>query len=417
MRRTFVRFFMILILATVLVACDTAPEAVDTEAISATVVAQLQEELDAMQTTVAQPAATPLPEPAVEATPEASQPSAETLPVSDPTTESAQDDAEDVAAPAGDLQAAMVAVYEQANPAVVFIIVPPIGSGSGFVYGDEGYIVTNNHVVEGGNTFEVAFAGGERLAAELVGTDADSDLAVLKVDALPDGVAPLALGDGQSLQVGQLVVAIGNPFGEEGSMSMGIVSALGRSLPSQRILETGNSYSLPEVIQTDAPINPGNSGGPLLNLKGEVIGVNSAIASITGTNSGVGFAIPVQAVRQIVPSLIENGSYEYPYMGVSFQDEISLRQQEALGLPQTRGAYVVGVTQGSPAAEAGLIGADPTTGRGGDLLIAIDDRPVNEFSDLNAYLVFHSSVGQTIELTVLRDGEEMVLPLTLARRP
>jgi 2-alkenal reductase len=200
-------------------------------------------------------------------------------------------------------------------------------------------------------------------------------------------------------------------------MSMGIISALGRSLPSQRVLGTGSSYSLPQAIQTDAPINPGNSGGPLLNLQGEVLGVNSRIASTSGSNSGVGFAIPVEAVKQIVPSLVENGSYDYPYMGVGFDEEVSLGDQETFGLSQTQGAYVLNVTQGSPADEAGLIAADPTTGRGGDLVIAIDGQPVNEFSDLNAYLVFHSSPGQTVDLTVLRNGEQIVVPLTLAERP
>jgi 2-alkenal reductase len=255
------------------------------------------------------------------------------------------------------------------------------------------------------------------MSAELVGADVDSDLAVLKVDQLPDGVEPLQLGDSESIRVGEFVVAIGNPFGEQGSMSLGIISALGRSLASQRDLGTGSSYSLPEVIQTDAPINPGNSGGPLLNLDGQVIGVNSAIASFTGSNSGVGFSIPVQAVRQIVPSLIENGQYIYPYMGLGFDDEISLSDQSVYGVPQTQGAYVVSVTPGSPGDEAGLIAASNTTGRGGDLIIEIDGQEINDFSDLNSYLVFHSTVGQTINITVLRGGERVNLSLTLGARP
>jgi 2-alkenal reductase len=314
-------------------------------------------------------------------------------------------------------QDALTQVYQRANPAVVFIAIPSVGSGSGFVYSETGYIVTNNHVVEGGRTFEVVFASGERLDADLVGTDADSDLAVIKVDQLPEGVEPLPLADPESIQVGQFVVAIGSPFGEQGSMSLGIVSALGRSLRSQSESTFGGSYSLPQVIQTDAPINPGNSGGPLLNLVGEVVGVNSSIATRTGTNSGVGFSIPVAAVKQIVPSLIDNGAYVYPFMGVSFDDEVSLSEQSTYGLPQTQGAYVVGVTSDGPGAQAGLTPANPNTGRGGDLVVKIDDQEINDFSDLNSYLVFHTTVGQTIEITVLRDGEPVVLSLTLGARP
>ena len=321
------------------------------------------------------------------------------------------------AAVSDDFQSTLVDLYRQANPSVVFIIVPPLGSGSGFVYDEDGYIVTNNHVVDGGEQYEVVFADGRRSTATLVGQNVDSDLAVIKVDSLPEGVLPLPLAAAETIQVGQFVAAIGNPFGEQGSMSLGIVSGLGRSLPSQRGLTDGSSYSLPQIIQTDAPINPGNSGGPLLNLAGEVIGVNSAIASRTGTNSGVGFAIPVNAVRRIVPGLIEKGAYVFPYMGVGFDDEISLNEQSAFDLPQTQGAYVLSVTEGSPGDEAGLIAADPNSGRGGDLIVDIDGQPINNFSDLNSYLVFNSSVGQTIQLTVLRDGEEVILPLMLGERP
>ena len=318
---------------------------------------------------------------------------------------------------ASDLENTLIDVYRRANPAVVFIIVPQVGSGSGFVFSIEGHIVTNNHVVGSASAFEVVFAGGERRQAELVGKDVDSDLAVIKVDQLPDGVAPLPLASSRDLRVGQLVVAIGNPFGEQGSMSLGIVSGLDRSLTSNRATTSGDAYSLPQVIQTDAPINPGNSGGPLLNLNGEVLGVNSAIATVTGTNSGVGFSIPVGAVKRIVPSLITDGSYGYPYMGAGFDSEVSLDDQSLYGLSQTQGAYVISVTPGSPADQAGLIPADASTGRGGDLIVTIDGRPINDFSDLNGYLVFETSVGQSINITVLRDGELVELQLTLGARP
>lgn len=315
------------------------------------------------------------------------------------------------------IQAALIQLYQQANPSVVYIIVPNVGSGSGFVYSEAGYIVTNYHVASGGNTYEVVFADNERRPAQLVGGDADSDLAVLKVDQLPEGVNPLPLAGGDDLAVGQFVAAIGNPFGEQGSMSLGIVSALGRSLESQRSLNNGSTYSLPEVIQTDAPINPGNSGGPLLNLQGEVVGINSAILSGTGVNSGVGFAIPVKAVQQIVPSLIERGRFTYSYMGAGFANEISLANQTTFGLSQTQGAYVLNVTPGSPAARAGLAAANATTGRGGDLIIAIDGQPINDFTDMNSYLVFNTTPGQTVELTVLRGRTTTTLSLTLGERP
>jgi 2-alkenal reductase len=315
-----------------------------------------------------------------------------------------------------DLEETLIDLYQQANPAVVFILLSN-SSGSGFLIDDQGHIVTNNHVIENGSDYEVVFANGDRMRADLVGADTDSDLAVLKIDQVPTGVEPLPLASPDTIQVGQFVVAIGNPFGEQGSMSMGIISALGRSLPSQRVLASGSSYTLPKVIQTDAPINPGNSGGPLLNMEGEVVGVNAAIASGSRTNSGVGFSIPVNAVSQIIPALIENGSYDYPFMGVRFDGEISLDDQEFYDLPQTQGTYVVAVEEDSPADEAGLIQADSNSGQGGDLVIAIDGLDIKDFSDLNSYLVFETSVGQTIDITVIRDGETINIPLTLGNRP
>ena len=315
-----------------------------------------------------------------------------------------------------ELQENLIQVYRQTNPGVVFILTS-LGSGSGFVYSQDGYIVTNNHVVEGGSNFEVVFYNGERREASLVGTDADSDLAVLQVDSLPESAAVLPLAQPEDLQVGELVIAIGNPFGEQGSMSLGIVSGLGRSLPSQRAAIGQSTYSLPQVIQTDAPINPGNSGGPLLNLNGEVVGVNAAIATASGTNSGVGFSIPIEAVRLVVPELINEGEYNYAYMGASFDGELTLTDQERYDLPTYFGAYVVTVTDGSPADEAGLQAANPQTGQDGDLIIAIDGQPVEDFNDLNSYLVFNTTIGDTVELTVLRNGQEVSVPLTLGARP
>lgn len=325
-----------------------------------------------------------------------------------------------------ELETAIVGLYERANPAVVFIITSQatdegslrLGSGSGFVYDSSGHIVTNNHVVTEGNRYEVQFADGTLQRGELIGRDIDSDLAVLRVEALPASAQALPLADFGSLRVGQFVVAIGNPFEEQGSLSFGIISGLGRSILSQRVAENGGFYSLPEVIQTDAPINPGNSGGPLLNLSGEVVGVNSAIRSSTGLNSGVGFAIPVAAVQRIVPSLIENGSYSYPFMGIgSSGGAIDLERQEQLGLDQPYGVYVTSVTQGSPADAAGVIPALNAETPGGDLIVGIDDQPVREFSDMLSYLIFEAEVGQTINLRILRNGETITVPLTLSERP
>lgn len=342
-----------------------------------------------------------------------------------------------------ELETALTSLYQQTNPAVVYIVTGS-GSGSGFVYDNDGHVVTNNHVVNGSQQVEVVFASGERSVADVKGTDADSDLAVLKVKDMPEGIDPLPLGDVSQVQVGQIVVAIGNPYGEQGSMSMGIVSGKGRSLTSQRAQQQPNDsqdpstqqnpfgqfpggqgmngmvssgYSLPEVIQTDAPLNPGNSGGPLLNLAGEVIGVNSAIATESGSNSGVGFSIPASAVQRIIPELIAKGSYTYSYMGAAFDNDVSLDEQQQYNLPQTQGAYVLQVNPGTPAEQAGLKAADGQTGEGGDLIIAIDGVKIGDFGDLNSYLVFNTSPGQTITLTIIRNGEQIELPFTLGARP
>ena len=322
-----------------------------------------------------------------------------------------------------DLENRFIDIYNRVNPAVVHIFVFDddgflLGTGSGFVIDQSGNVVTNNHVVADGNEYEVVFASGERRRANLQGNDVDSDLAVIQVDSLPAGVQPVPLGDSGSLQVGQFVIAIGNPFGEAGSMSIGVVSGLGRTLESQRVV-AGGTFSIPQVIQTDAAINPGNSGGPLLNLSGEVVGVNSAILSTSGANSGVGFSIPVNAVRNISPSLITDGEYNYPYIGISMWPQtFTLRQLEALDLPPN-GVYITGVGENTPAEDAGLMGHNLSESfiDNGDYITAIDGQSVRNSDDLLSYLVFETMVGETVELTVIRDGEEIVLPLTLGERP
>ncbi|MCX7706502.1 MAG: trypsin-like peptidase domain-containing protein [Anaerolineae bacterium] len=334
------------------------------------------------------------------------------------------------------------AVYERVNPSVVYIenqtrltrsnnLTLPASSGSGFVWDTQGHIVTNNHVVTGADRLQVTFFDGVTLPAELVGTDPDSDLAVIKVDPKIAHLVPVTLGDISQVKVGQRAIAIGNPFGLVGTMTTGIVSAIGRSLPSNP--ESIQSYNIPQVIQTDAAINPGNSGGPLLNDRGEVIGVNFQIRSDGGTNSGVGFAIPVNIVQRVVPALIADGKYQHAYLGIRGQT-YSPAWAEALGFSaDVRGAYVMEVVSGGPAGRAGLRGATTPTDvilglsaagpvylqGGGDLIIAIDGQPVKTFDDILVYLENYKSPGDKVELTVLRAGSrgEVKITVTLAARP
>lgn len=328
-------------------------------------------------------------------------------------------------------QEILVKLYEEVNPGVVAIRVLTANGeslGSGFVFDRDGHIVTNYHVVEGTADFEIDFSSGFKARGEVIGTDLDSDLAVLEVDAPPEELHPLKLGDSSQLKVGQAVVAIGNPFGLNGTMTTGIVSGLGRTLESFREAPGGANFTAGDIIQTDAAINPGNSGGPLLNYAGEVIGVNRAIRTLNFTpgeepiNSGIGFAIAINIVKRVVPSLIEKGEYNYPYLGISSYSDLGLFEQEALNLPQTTGAYVNTVTPGGPADKAGLIGGSRATEfpgllAGGDLIIAIDHRPIKNFSELLSYLINYKIPGDTVILTVLRDGKEIDIELTLEERP
>ncbi len=307
----------------------------------------------------------------------------------------------------------------------------PFAQGSGFVIDRDGHIVTNQHVVEGASAIEVDFTSGQKAWAELLGTDLDSDLALLHVDVPPSELTPLDLGNSDAIRVGDMVIAIGNPFGLTGTLTLGVVSAIGRTLDSQRSTPGGDGfYAAGDILQTDAALNPGNSGGPLLNLQGEVIGVNRAIRTDAFTvsgdaaNSGVGFAIPINIVRRVAPALIEHGNYDYPYLGITSvpEENWNLRTVEALGLPaDSIGAYVTCVTPGGPAAHAGLVGAGSCNRLGvqpgGDLIIAINGAPINTFSDLLSYLIEETKVGDEILLTVLRDGKEIDVPVTIGPRP
>lgn len=326
---------------------------------------------------------------------------------------------------------ALVALYEKVHQGVVSIrVLTETGSGlgSGFVIDKDGHVVTNYHVVENHSQLEVAFASGYKARGEVIGIDLDSDLAVVRVEAPEEQLHPLVLGDSDRLKVGQTVVAIGNAFGLEGTMTVGIVSGLGRTLQSMHLTRDGGSFTTGDIIQTDAAINPGNSGGPLLNLNGEVVGVNQAIRtnSFTSegepTNSGVGFAISVNIVRRVVPSLIVNGRYEYPYLGIISDDGLTLQKQEILGLPQATGVYVLEVTPSGPAEKAGLQAGSLATNMpgllaGGDLITAVDDHPVHTFNDLISYVIKEKSPGDTVTLTVIRGGEQLQLSLTLGKRP
>lgn len=320
-------------------------------------------------------------------------------------------------------------LYEQINPAVVSITTRDksgeTGQGSGFVFDKDGRIITNHHVITRAQSIEVTFSTGVRERAHVVGIESTADLAVIQVERMPEDVNPAILGDSEQLRVGQRVVAIGNPFGLDGTMTSGIVSGLGRTLQADIGSDASSNipgFSAPDIIQTDAAINPGNSGGPLINLDGEVIGVNKAIYSESGLNSGVGFAIPSNIVKRIVPSLISDGSFEYPYIGISSMGDLTLTEIEALELPHGMGVYVNQVDPKGPAAEAGLQGGTISTGMGsllagGDLIVAIDDMPLRGFADLLSYLVNHAQVGQVVQLNILREGEHIRIDVTLAPRP
>jgi len=317
----------------------------------------------------------------------------------------------------------LVELFEKSEEGVVQIQVDRdgqnIGSvGSGFVYDNLGHIITNAHVVDGANKATVTFLDGSQYDAEIIGIDKFTDLAVIKVSEKPRLLHPLQIGDSSQLHVGEQVAAIGNPFGLSGSMTSGIVSQMGRLLPSQ-----DSGFSIPDVIQTDAAINPGNSGGPLLNLRGEVIGINTAIQSISGGNTGVGFAIPSNTAIKIVPSLIEDGEYHHPWIGISGRD-IDPDLARVLELKDAKGFLIITVVDGSPADKAGLKGMTATQVIGGkeypadgDIIISVDGKEVRKISDILIHLQREKSVGDTMVLGVLRDGEFMHVSLELVERP
>jgi S1-C subfamily serine protease len=325
----------------------------------------------------------------------------------------------------------LISLYQRINPGVVAIRVLSEeggGLGSGFVIDTEGHIVTNYHVVRDATQLEVDFPSGFKARGEILGTDSDSDIAVLKVVAPIEELVPLPMGDSDSVRVGQTVVAIGNPLGYESTMTTGIISSLGRTMASLHEAPGGGSFfTAGDIIQTDAAINPGNSGGPLLNMNGEVIGVNVAIEATSldifgqPVNNGIGFAISINIVKRVVPYLISEGSYDYPYLGISSIGELNLFLQEELELPQSTGVYVTYVTPDSPADKAGFIAGDTPTASGylagGDLIVAVDGQDVFDFGDMITYLVNHKNPGETVIMTVIRGEKTLELALTLGKRP
>lgn len=318
----------------------------------------------------------------------------------------------------------LIEIFERSEFGVVSIAVTKTsphgdssGVGSGFIFDKKGHVITNNHVVRGSEKINVTFTDGTSYRAKIVGTDPYADIAVLKIDVNSEKLYPLPIGDSSKLKVGEQITAIGNPFGLSGSMTSGIVSQLGRLLPS------GVGFSIPDVIQTDTAINPGNSGGPLLNMKGEVVGVNTAIYSNDGSFSGVGFSIPSNVILKIVPVLIKDGEFQHPWVGISSAN-ITPDLAELLNLKDAKGVLVMTVVKDSPANKAGLRGSSETAVYdkteytiGGDVVLSVDGKEVRKIDDILTHLQREKNVGDKLDLGILRDGKELTVVLTLEPRP
>jgi S1-C subfamily serine protease len=317
-------------------------------------------------------------------------------------------------------------LYQRVGPSVVHITarvvtmsfffgaMPSEGTGSGFLIDQQGHIVTNFHVIEGAESIEVRFSDEQSFDAQVVGTDRGNDLAVLKVDLPAEGLTPLELGSSADLRVGQRAIAIGNPFGLDQTLTTGVVSALGRPL------QTDSDSFIFNVIQTDAAINPGNSGGPLLNSRGQVIGVNTAIRQDA---EGIGFAVPVDTVKRVVPALISKGTYPHPWLGL-LGYSVTPGLAEALNLPVEEGVMVAQLFRRGPAVSAGIQGAqrEMRIGNrrllvGGDIITAVNGSSVTDWNSLLEYLELNTVVGDAVTLAILRDGQIHELELTLAAQP
>jgi len=319
----------------------------------------------------------------------------------------------------------LVEIFEQSESGVVRVnvqreaqIIGTSSLGSGFVFDTFGHIITNSHVVADAEKIVVTFLDGRSYNAQLVGSDLFTDIAVIKVNAEQTQFHPISLGDSSQLKVGEQIAAIGNPFGLSGSMTSGIVSQLGRLLPAQ-----DSGFSIPDVIQTDAAINPGNSGGPLLNMRGEVIGINTAIQSASGEFTGVGFAIPSRTLMKIAPTLIQDKEYHHPWLGISGRD-IDPDLANILNLTDAKGFLIVTVIEDSPASKAGLHGSIETKEIdganypiGGDIILSVDGKEVRQIDDILIHLQREKSVGDEIVLEILREGRTTNFVLLLEVRP
>ena len=319
----------------------------------------------------------------------------------------------------------LIEIFEISEPGVVRVNVQRnqtseigVGSiGSGFVFDREGHIITNAHVVVNATKVVVTFLDGREYNAEIVGTDVYTDIAIIKVDSNLAVLHPLTMGDSSKLRVGESIAAIGNPFGLSGSMTAGIVSQLGRLLPSE------SGYSIPDIIQTDAAINPGNSGGPLLNMRAEVIGINTAIQSTTGEFTGVGFSIPSQTISKIVPTLIEEKEYRHPWVGIAGRD-IDPDLARILNLTEAVGFLIITVVEDSPASKAGLIGSNQTIqvegdsyAIGGDIIVSADGVEVRKIDDILVHLQRSKTVGDEMILEILRNEKIVEVTVILQERP
>jgi S1-C subfamily serine protease len=333
------------------------------------------------------------------------------------------------------LEEQIVHVNESTGPAVVNITnrsyaydffyrpVPQEGTGSGFMYDLEGHIITNYHVIENADELYVTLPDETTVSAVVVGADPSNDLAVLKIEAAPELLHPVPLGESDNLRVGQFVVAIGNPFGFERTLTVGVVSALGR------VIESPDDQFIGEIIQTDAAINPGNSGGPLLDLSGRLIGVNTAIVSPSQASAGIGFAVPADTVRRVVPELIARGYYPHPWLGIRYLWSLNPERKEILedagmSVPVDEGVLIIETAPSGPADRAGLLGGQQQVriGRfilpiGGDVVTAVDGEPITSERDLDLYLDTRTDVGQTIRVTLWRDGQQLTVPVVLAEKP
>ena len=330
-------------------------------------------------------------------------------------------------------QSQVESVYTKAAPSVVNITsitttydffnqpTPQEGTGSGFVYDTQGRIVTNYHVVEGADTISVKFPDGRTFPATVVGSDSSNDLAVIKVsaDRLPP---PLVIFDSSLLKVGQFVLALGNPFGLQSTLTFGVISALGRTIQSP------DGRFIGEAIQTDTPINPGNSGGPLLDMQARVVGINSQIISPSGASSGIGFAVSANTVTRVVPQLISTGRYIHSYLGINGVDMSPdlAKALKDMGAPASAdtGFLVIKVDANSPAQKAGIKGgtqvlqyANMQIPVGGDVVVALDGKPISSFEQINTYLENQTKVGDVVTVTVVRAGKRIELKATLAARP